>query len=92
MNLIFESLESRRRYRKLCCFYKFFKTQSPRYLFDIPTAKRAYITRNDCKLPHFKVKHNYFKNPIFPSTAIKYNQFDLNILKFTSPSENSVFL
>ena len=30
----FESLVSRRWYRKLCCFYKVFKTQSPRYLFE----------------------------------------------------------
>ena len=33
--LDFESLVSRRWYRKLCCFYKVFKTQSPRYLFDV---------------------------------------------------------
>ena len=40
-----------------CGFYKVFKTQSPRYLFDvIPIAERAYITRNNDKLPHFKVK------------------------------------
>ena len=102
----FESLVSRRWYRKLCCFYKVFKTQSPRYLFEvIPTAKRAYITRNNDKLPHFKVKHNYFKNSFFPSTVIEWNKLDLNIhnsksltsfkskvLKFISPSENSIFL
>ena len=102
----FESLVSRRWYRKLCCFYKVFKTQSPRYLFEvIPTAKRAYITRNNDKLPHFKVKHNYFKNSFFPSTVIEWNKLDLNIrnsesltsfkskvLKFIRPSENSIFL
>ena len=58
----FESLVSRRWYLKLCCSYKVFETQSPRYLFDvIPTAKKAYITKNNDKLPHFKVKHNYLK-------------------------------
>ena len=81
-------------------------TQSPRYLFEvIPTAKRAYITRNNDKLPHFKVKHNYFKNSFFPSTVIEWNKLDLNIrnsesltsfkskvLKFIRPSENSIFL
>ena len=90
----------------LCCFYKVFKTQSPRYLFEvIPTAKRAYITRNNDKLPHFKVKLNYFKNSFFPSTVIEWNKLDLNIrnsesltsfkskvLKFIRPSENSIFL
>ena len=93
-------------YRNLCCFYKVFKTQSPRYLFEvIPTAKRAYITRNNDKLPHFKVKHNYFKNYFFPSTVIEWNKLDSNIrnseiltsfktkvLKFIGPTENSIFL
>ena len=56
----FESIERRRQYRKLCRFYKILKSQSPRYLFDvIPKAKSACITRNDDKVTHFKVKHNY---------------------------------
>ena len=75
-----ESLVSRRWCRKLCCFYKDFETQSPRYLFEvIPTAKRGYITRNDNMLPHFKVKHNYFKNCFFPSNVIEWSKADLNI-------------
>ena len=58
----FESLVSRIWYRKLCCFYEVFKTQ-PRYLLEvIPTAKRVYVTGNNDKLPHVKVKHNYFEN------------------------------
>ena len=102
----FESFVNRRWYRKLGCFCKVFKTQSTRYLFDvIPTAKRAYITRNNDKLPHFKVKHNYFKNSFFPSTVIEWSKLNLNIrnsesltsfkskvLKFIRPSENSIFL
>ena len=59
--LDFESFVSRRWYRKLCCFYKVFKTQSPRYLFDVITAKRACITRNNDKLPYFKVKQLFQK-------------------------------
>ena len=54
-----ESLESRRQYHKLCCFYKIVKIQSTRYLLDvIRTAEKAYIAKNDDKLPHLKVKHN----------------------------------
>ena len=50
------------------------------YIFDvIPTVKRTYITRNDDKPPHFKVKHNCFKNPLFPSTVIEWKKLDLNI-------------
>ena len=102
----FKSLKSRKLYRKLCCFYKVFKIQSPRYLFDvIPTVKRAYITRNDEKLPHFKVKHNCFKNYFLSSTVAEWNKLELNIrnfesltsfegniLKFMCPSKNSTFL
>ena len=78
----------------LCCFYKVFKTQSPRYLFEaIPTAKRACITRNNGKLPHFK-------NVFFPSTVINLNirnsksltSFKRKVLKFIRPSESSIFL
>ena len=33
-----ESLEEKRRwYRKLCCFYKIFRSQPPQYLFNINT-------------------------------------------------------
>ena len=71
------SLESKKWYRKLCCFYKVFKTQSRRYLFVvILTVKRA---RNDNKLPHFKVKHNCFKNSFFPATVLECKKLDLNI-------------
>ena len=57
------------------------------------------------KLPHLKVKHNYFKNSFFPSTVIEWNKLDLDIrnseslisfknkvLKFIRHSENSIFL
>ena len=55
------------------------------YLFDvIPTIKRNYITRNDDKPPHFKVKRNCFKNPLFPSTVIEWKKLDLNIRNFES--------
>ena len=49
------SFESKRKYCKLYCFCKVFKTQSSMHLFDaIPTANIAHITRNDDKL--FDVK------------------------------------
>ena len=88
--------------KKLCCCY----TQSPGYLFEvISTTKRAYTTKNNGKLPHFKVKHNYFKYFFFTLTVIEWNKLDLNIrnsesltsfkskvLKFIRLSENSIFL
>ena len=41
-----ESLQHRRWYRKLCCFYKILKDQSPKYLFNIiPKLTRPYKER-----------------------------------------------
>ena len=88
----FESLESRSWYRKLCCFYKVFKAQSPKYLFDLtPITKRAHITRNDDTLPFFQAEHNYFKYSCFPSTVNEWNK-NLVILilpKFSFMEETS---
>ena len=76
----FESLVSRTWYRKLCCFYNVFKTQSNRYLFKVTaTDKRPYITRNNDNLPHFKEELNYFKNSFFLLTVIEWNKLDSNI-------------
>ena len=100
-----ESLEKRRWYRKLCCFYKIFRSQSPQYLFNIiPTSVRPYNIRNANNIPQFKVKHIFFKNSFFPSVVIEWNKLDLNIcnsedlfifkkklLEYIRPSGNSVF-
>ena len=100
-----ETLEKRRWYRKLCCFFKIFRNQSPEYLFNIiPTSVRPYNTRNANNIPQFKVKHNFFQNSFFPSVVIEWNKLDQNIrnsenlfifkkklLKFIRPSGNSVF-
>ena len=99
-----ESLEKRRWYRKLCCFYKIFRSQSPQYLSNIiPTSVRPCNTRNANNIPQFTVKHDFFKNSFFPSVVIEWNKLDLNIhnsenlfifkkklLKFIRPSGNSV--
>ena len=100
-----ETLEKRRWYRKLCCFFKIFRHQSPKYLFNfIPTSVRLYNTSNGNNIPQFKVKHSFFQNSVFPSVVIEWNKLDQNIrnsenlnifkkklLKFIHPSGNSVF-
>ena len=101
----FESLQQRHWYRKLLSFYKVFKNESPRYLFNIiPISNPAYSTRNNVNIPLFKNNHNFFKNSFFPSTITKWNNLDLNvrnsntsgtfknaILKFIRLSPDSVF-
>ena len=85
-----ESLKQRRRFRKLCYYFKITKNQSPKYLFDkIPITRTAYRTRNNIgNIPRFNVKHNFFKNSFFPSTVIEWNNLDKSI----SCSESLAFL
>ena len=101
----FESLQQCRWYRKLRCFYKIFKNESPRYLFNIiPTRNPFYITRNHNNIPLFKTNHIFLKNSFFSSTIIEWNNLDPKlrnsdtyrtfkntILKFLRLSPNSVF-
>ena len=100
-----ETLEKRRWYRKLCCFFKIFRYKCPKYLFNIiPTSVSTYNTRNTNNIPLFKVKHNFFRNSFFPSAVIEWNKLDLNIrnseslnifkktlLNFIRPSGSTVF-
>ena len=76
----FESLQQRRWYRKLFSFYKVFKNESPRYLFNIiPIRNPAYSTRNHVNIPLFKTNQNFFKNSFFSSTIIEWNNLDPNL-------------
>ena len=96
-----ESLQQRCWYRKLCLFFKVYKNQCSKYLFDvIPQSNCPYRTN----IPHINVKHQFFKNSYFPSTIIEWNKLDSNIrnsetlnifkskiLKFIRPTANSIF-
>ena len=75
-----ESLKSRRWFRKLCHFYKIFNDKPPSYLFNlIPNFNWVHNTRLSYNIPTIKVKHDYFKNSIFPSAISEWNKLDLNI-------------
>ena len=67
-------------------------------------SSRSYFTRYVENDPSFKVRHDFFKNSFFPSTAIEWNKIDKNIrkleslnifkksiLKFIRPSQNRVY-
>ena len=101
-----ESLKQRRWFRKLCYFFKITKNQSPKYLFDkIPTTRTAYRTINNIgNIPRFNVKHILFKNSLFPSSVIDWNNLDKSIrssesltlfkksiLQFIRPTLNRTF-
>ena len=100
-----ESLQLRHWLRKLCLFYKVFKNEHPKYLFNLISVRRTpYATRTVGNIPLIKTKHNFFKNYFFPSAIIKWNNLDPNlrnsksisvfkekILNFIRPSPNSFF-
>ena len=52
-----ESVQYRKWYRKLCCFYKILKDQSPKYLFNIIPKLTRPQSNN---IPHFKIKNSFF--------------------------------
>ena len=100
-----ESVQLCRWYRKLCLFYKVFKNEHPKYLFNlIPVRSTPYATRGVGNIPLIKAKHDYFKNSFFPSAIIQWNILDLSLrnsksisvfkekmLNFIRPSPNSFF-
>ena len=75
-----ETLQQRRWYGKLCCFYRILKLQSPKYLYSIiPIHNMSYRTRQCNKIPVINVKHNFFKTIFFPSTIMEWNKLDWEI-------------
>ena len=61
-----ESLQLFRWYGKLYLFYKVFKNEHPKYLFNlIPVRSTLYATRTVSNIPLIKTKHNFFKNSFF---------------------------
>ena len=66
-------------YRKLSCFYKFFNSKHPHYLFKlIPSRRSGYVTRSIHNIPFFKTRHTFLENTFFPSTIIEWNKLDHN--------------
>ena len=100
-----ETLQQRRWYKKLCCFYKVLKSQSPKYLFSIIRKHNmSHRTRQCKKIPAINMKHDFFKNSFFLSAIIEWNKLDWEIkksesietftkiiLSFIRPSLNSTF-
>ena len=79
------SLQLRRWFRKLSCFYKLFKSEHPHYLFKLITSRRSsYVTRNIHNIPFFKTRHTFFKNRFFPLAIIEWNKLNYNIRNSSS--------
>ena len=80
IELDLESLQLCRWFRKLCYLYKFYKHESPQYLFKLVLLRQStYTTRNTENIPLFKTKHNFFKISFLPSAVIEWKNHDHNI-------------
>ena len=62
-----ESLQNRRKLRRLSLFYKIYNYRSPLFLYNLIPAKTPgnYPLRNVKEIPTIKVKHSFIDN-IFP--------------------------
>ena len=98
-----ESLQLRRWFRKLSCFYKLFNSEHPHYLFNIiPSRNSSMLLEIYIIFLFLKTRHTFLKK-LFLSTIIEWNKLDhnirnsssfnnfRNILKFIRPSTNSLF-
>ena len=66
--------------RKQCCFFKIYKNQCRKNLFDIiPQSNCQFRTRNAQNILHINVKHQFLKKSYFPSTIIEWNTLVSNI-------------
>ena len=99
-----ESLQNRRKLRRLSLFYKIYNDQSPLYLYHLIPAKTPgnYPLRNVKEIPTIKLKYRFFEKIFFRATITKWNDYSLrntpsinvckqNILKFIRLGPNKVF-
>ena len=63
----FESLQQRRWYRKLCCFFKIINNQLQRYRFQlVPSLNTRYFSRNSENIPQLRTKHDFLESLFSP--------------------------
>ena len=101
-----ESLRSRRKFRRLCVFFKIQSTQTPPYLLDlIPKHPTRYnIRRSEASIAPLFCRKDFHKNSFFPATisdwnnlkpkvrrSDSYNAFRNGLLKEIRPMPNKVF-
>ena len=79
MELGFESLRSRRWFRRLCCTFKIMKDQAPEYLNNlIPKRNQNFKSRN-IYIPSYNCLTEYFKSSFFPASLEEWFHLDPSI-------------
>ena len=70
-----KALQSKRKLRSLCLFYKIYKDHTLPYIHKlIPICFESfYSLRATKEIPLFTLKHDFFKNYFFPLMIIEWN-------------------
>ena len=72
----FESLKSRRWYKRLTCMFKIMRNEAPDYLINlVPKCEYAINTRN-CHIPMYHCRTDCFKYSFFPSALRDWFKLD----------------
>ena len=103
---VLESLQNRRKLRRLSLFYKTYEDQSPFYLYNlIPAIVPGNCPlRNVKEIPKINVKYRFNENSFFLATITEWNYLDYslsnasfinapikNILKFIRLGPNDIY-
>ena len=76
-----DTLNLRRRLRKLCLFYKLLQEKSPAHLFQVILENRKIapiILQEVFKKVKQKAKTNFFKTSFFAAVVMEWNNLDVN--------------
>ena len=84
-----ESLESRRTFRKLALLYQILKQKSPTYLYNIIATqefREGSRKANSLELKSYPSRTLFYRKSFFPSVIVDWNRLDLSIKTALSKS------
>ena len=75
----FESLKSRRWYKRLTCMFKIMRNVAPDYLISLIPKREHTINTRNCHIPTYHCRTDCFKYCFFPSTLSEWFKLDESI-------------
>ena len=80
-------MKEKRRFRRLCCFYKILNNQTPAYLYSLLSPpNKHYNTRKYSKIKQIFCRTETFSNSFLPQTIREWNKLDTSICQAPSYS------
>ena len=100
----FESLKSRRWYKRLTCMFKIMRNEAPDYLINLVSKCEYAINTRNCHIPIYHCRTDCFKYSFFPSALRDWFKLDESIrnsesisifknklLSFIRPVQSSIY-